>query len=1032
MTFSGFRENTWQDMRFGDYLNKTWDAKEFCHLLALTARNKIWSEMAMASGEVSKMPILWDKDDWKFLYQFPPELWNAALKWRYNDGLRDIMRHQQHDEHIPDGMNYTDHIVFDKPGDPNIKMKFGKEGDEKKIYIGLTNLAHKLTDPHKGPKSMDPNQPYWAGEGPGLHEIDPNQKDPNHPKHPNKYKHGLYDFDLSNMAEVSPESIEDMPDWEIFEKLPEKYHNMDIDNPLVQKEIKKKRAAMLKVLKHTMAGYSVLQQDRASEHMANWIKANSLPEKLQGEAPSEIEDPHDITDQGAVKRPVSEMPISKFVDPKQLSGSATAGNTVPAVEKTMHWTEYNKKKGTEKPVTKTVALPVLNPAKTFPGVNLTDEERLKLAQKRGYDVKPGETWEELSARNNNSAFVTNTKLQGLQGLLDNWDIFSPERKAWMKAHVKDLMHVAQNYHAGEELDAEGKPIGDPHANPKNRNSFLAPGFYPNYGTPELPKFKFPESKLNDLVQKYKGRIYAELIGSEGKGKVGEDESSMLSRIFRSMKKSAKNPPQVIDALESSANSGDLTTFLTYMLLTYLNDPYVGIKDDQLGLLANVPEGQYDEKANKTRRQDKVFTFLSSIAQYGSADVLTRRQRERYGAATKSSLDKPVGDTGASGAGQVADAGKTKGDSKVDTSAKRAYLHSGTHTTVRASHKFNKSFSNAGELMSSKRNFILSKLGKVPGVAADLDHAEKMTTAAINASIDMFQSYQDQHPEASEEEILKYVHNNLQNTLKEKNPQLFGGANSKDWENILAKTKGLSKIGIGAAASAQMESKVESVYTNFLDTLMAKGEAEYPVYDVGTNEFKTGQPFSIKSFTPDDPSQVIQFISALIPEQFSGVKDKLVQAKGLPLWKDILVKHPDATIEDEEEIQKLWSQAYEKWKSGGGQKPQAAQQPQQAQPAAMPKPAVQPQAAQAAKPVGDLLNMGASANTPQELTQIGNELLGKKNELIAMPGSAAKLQQALAAMKKRRFAILSTPITQDEHLLFKKLGDLVGELHAAQG
>jgi len=54
--------------------------------MALKSHQQYLSEMA--AGMMSKVPIVFDEDDLAFLMQFPLEMWNLALKWRYNDGLR--------------------------------------------------------------------------------------------------------------------------------------------------------------------------------------------------------------------------------------------------------------------------------------------------------------------------------------------------------------------------------------------------------------------------------------------------------------------------------------------------------------------------------------------------------------------------------------------------------------------------------------------------------------------------------------------------------------------------------------------------------------------------------------------------------------------------------------------------------------------------------------------------------------------------------------------------------------------------------
>ncbi len=125
---------------------------------------------------------------------------------------------------------------------------------------------------------------------------------------------------------------------------------------------------------------------------------------------------------------------------------------------------------------------------------------------------------------------------------------------------------------------------------------------------------------------------------------------------------------------------------------------------------------------------------------------------------------------------------------------------------------------------------------------------------------------------------------------------------------------------------------------------------------------------------------------------------------------------------------MWNQAVQAWM--GGKEPAAPSAPPPG-PTPMPAAPAEP-ATQAAKSIPDLFNAATNVNSVEEIMQIGNALLEKKNELLTMPGAANKLFDAIKTMRKRRQTIVTTPPSPTEHKMWTQLNNMVGEIHAQQG
>lgn len=985
-----------QDMNFSEFINKSWDAN-FCKTLALEARCKIAdviSEMAMAGGEAPRIPVLYDKDDYRFLQQFPTEVWANALKWRYNDGMRMIMNHQKDPHDIPEGWDWTNEIILPSPNREHIKWKFGNKEGPKNLYIGLTDLAKKLTSPPKEYRTQTgKDKAHWAGEGPAIGEIDPKQEDPNHPEHVSKYKHGLYNFDLSGGAPVDPKDIDDMTDYEVQALLPYPLNEDPIESEQVQKAIAKKKKNMKNALKHTFAGFDVLQQDRAAESLTNWVRANGAPGNLFGPHPTEVKDPD-----GTVHN------VEMISDPKdikeKLHGRWNLGLgsnkqipvQVPSYKKKFNFEELDTKNNKVTHKSEVQYIPVLNPVKALPQITLSQEQKEQLEKIRG-----------------KKNVVTSA--ENLQGLLNIWDVLTDDQKKYLKDHSKTAFQVAQSKW---NKDSALKDRFDPQAHPKN---IYATGFYPNYKEGERGSFSLPPEKTDAFIKKYYPKIFAEVLGSDATGK------GKIDRILDSFKKSGKHPPQVIEALENKAP--ELAQFATYMLLGWLDDPRFGIKDDELGLLKDVPAGSIDEEDNKERRERLVYNFISSVAQVGFNDVLSRRRRERYGIATKSSIDQAMGDSGESGAGNIA-AGQKGKIQHVDTSAKRAWLHSDPSSIVRSSWKTNKMFSHMTEFLSTKRNYILSKLNGSTQAASDLKSAQDKIGVALQTAQKLYAQYDaelaSKYPNAEEREaeVMKLVHQNLTAAVAKN----VGELSQTDQENILAQLKDVGKVGLSTQHSAQIDAEAKKVYDEFLDRLGKNGEGIVPIYNVGDNTFiQSSHHIDLEqNFPKNNPKFVVDFIQAIY-HSFPTLMADALKNKGPKIYATVQELHDSEKDEEQNKADYLAALAKTQEQVPAQTQPQPQQAPQQTPAAPQ---AIQPQQQLAAKAVGDLINHAANFNTREEMTKAINDIMARRNEFLANPEEAKKLNKLATAIRTRSaFINTQEPLQPQDYVLLKKFNQFVG-------
>lgn len=1117
-------------MRFSQYVKDTWDGDKFCHELADTAKlavYKIFVEMAMGEQVIEdpKYPILHDADDYKYLIQFPPKIWTKALNWRYNDGIREIMRGRDVKKygktHIPEGYDHTDKLVF-KVG--NETYVFGKDGGPRNIYIGLTHLVKKLTAPAKGhpedmtwhPEKHGEPHPHWAGTGPSLKEIDPNQTNPNDPSHPSNYKHGLYNFDLDQLAEVSDQDIDDIPDTEIQAWLDSPLSEMDFKHPEVQKAIKKIRDEMKAVKKHSMAAYDVPQLSTTALHLTNWITSNALPEKIYGDTKT-YTDPylkdkngnpivHTIGEMTPAQANAAGMGYISRKNPKE--GGYTLRNNIPTIERHLQYKVIDEK-GIPKNVDKNFAMPHLNPVKTIPQLrqgakeDISDEERRQQAlslhpeKQAVWNWQPGESFDNVKERlkdnkeelaqleaatqskrlhitdeqkrqiamlrkpdlvqkvwnwqagesvvavlnrlqpDQKADFRAAIKVDTLKNFLKFWDfgIWTPDQKKFIKENARSI-HAMARHVFGKTPDTN-----DLSASP---NYVYAAGFRPNYKSPAQGALNVAPEQMEALRKEYIPKLELELLsgvpampgsqkGTVPLGPDGKPTPGKIEKFLNQMEMSGDYAPQVIAALRKRAEP--LAKFGAYILLTFLNDRRYGIKDDKYALLANVPEDEISAKANERLRGQKIQWFLKSAAQIGFDDILSRKYRERFGVPTVDQLSQvqAVG-------GEISEEEAKKEKGKLSTPARRRWLQSNISSIARKGQKLHSATAALPEFLETRRNQILAKMHNSSEANADLAAAEKSLTDTVEASIAVYNKYEEElkskfpDPDKREQEALKLLKNDLA-----MNPNM--NISDLNIEEVLQRVQTLataSKLPLHAEKIVgPMNAWVEQFLNLDVDkhqsiNLLAYDEAESKV--VPTHEKVT------PGLIPVQPYIVANILHELY--QYPKLIIDALHKYGFKMYEKIYNAHewgelsPEEKAEAEQEMKQEWTEEQAKWEkslsgyvtpSGPSPMPQQLQQqPQQAQPQ-------QQQQQQAAKvlaqPLDSLFTMASTVNNSADMMKLGHALLSKRAEMIAAPGSAHKLEQAVAILRKNREFFAKGIPPKEEYIMFKQLAELASELRA---
>lgn len=577
---------------FADFVEKSWPLWKFQALNTAkgTILEKLEDEDAgyAYAGNQTKIPVLWGKDDYKFLSQFPPKLWGRALSWRYNEGLLEAakLREKNPENSLDDISDTRDQLVFEE--DAGRKYVFSN------VWTGLKSLIERMEKPIK--YHAEHNPPGVETGTPGLKDIDPWETDENHPRHPSKYKHGLMDYDITNPVEVTDEYIDSIPDNEI---------NIDPSTPQDQRPaaIAKARAAMKKSRHHTFSGMTVLKRGPVVSRMiASWLRAQGLG--LLGSVPQQIEDP--IT--GQLTPVILDKPSNINGQWRDHVGEENGGIplAVPTIKRRLNMKVYNSK-GEEIPYGD-VAMPVLNPTKLLPRiVNFTPEQREKIAKRRGFDPAnsdpkkgcpgvnySGMSWQELESVCINAKRAGSP--QDVYTFLKNFDILNQEQIEHVKKNQRDVLHLAYSRFGnrtascaackGTRKTADGNIC--PECGGTGKDTWSQPtnhyvlGWQPNKAGREIVPSDMKPEDLARAVEKYYNELYAE-------ASKGIDNFIRYARGNENRERLL--PDDVLDMVQNTHDN--LASVCAALLGLNLNHPNMGIRDPAVGL-TNVPLSAKDK------------------------------------------------------------------------------------------------------------------------------------------------------------------------------------------------------------------------------------------------------------------------------------------------------------------------------------------------------------------------------------------------------------------------------------------------------
>lgn len=135
---------------FTEYLSQKNDIKLWIEKKMIDLNQYL--EMAVI-GDYAKTPILFDKDDIMYLYQFPPRFWKTALIYRYNKLLLEAKKAQEEGKQYPDQQK--------------VSFNLGKGTYTFDVNTGINKLLEKLEKDkdldHLSKLEKDQKHTYQAG-----------------------------------------------------------------------------------------------------------------------------------------------------------------------------------------------------------------------------------------------------------------------------------------------------------------------------------------------------------------------------------------------------------------------------------------------------------------------------------------------------------------------------------------------------------------------------------------------------------------------------------------------------------------------------------------------------------------------------------------------------------------------------------------------------------------------------------------------------------------------------------------------------
>ena len=777
-------------------------------------------------NNVSKIPILWDADDWKYLSQFPPKLWSKALKWRYNEGLLEASELRDNDPNhsinvVP---NTREELIFKKN---NTQYVFNN------VYTGFRNLLEKIEKPIKYHKNHNP--PGSEEGAPGIQDIDFNQTDPNHPQHPSNYKHGFNDMDATRPLKISNDFIDAIPDDEIV---------LPPGKERTPRNIKKARDNMKGAKQHSLSGMSVLQRVTASTLLNTWIKAQGLG--LLGE-PTDIKDPHTGEQLHVTKgtpKDVNKAWNSHIKDKIELN--------VPIIKRNLNYKIIRQTKNGEnvENVNSSVKMPYLNPGVLLARVmNLSSEQRKKFAERSGFNVEKecphsvGKKWEEIESMC--SAAREAGQPKSLYNVVRNFDILTPEQKEHMIKNQRQLIHlVAAKFNKENYKDIWAQP-----------GNHYGVGFDTNSKTPEIVPSDLPKEKLKLALDKYYKQLFVEADTGIG--------------YFINWAKT-RLPSQIVEMMDRIRT--DLAKVFAALLGLNLNHPNKGIRDESIGLTGVKNSDERTKEKHKKTRIEDAFYFAKNLSQAAFGDIGSRRARQKRLTGGTVSLDASSGSSGEGGSlGDVlSDKGSTNGGNP-EWYTRRGQLNPEISADENGDYPIARLIWNVPTIGHEIDNFFKTNRNKIAKYIGN-DYAkivdkteEKLKVETTTMQKLIKQSLDELGPnsehlsnEELEEKAQKLALDKLPEELKKLRPDLYEDASDEELRNITFRNKQVTRIEEPKEEKNSIEK--DEYMDEFFDKITQGETWRFPIWNKEEEEFIGGDKINLNDLKNYSTAQkVVSFI-----------------------------------------------------------------------------------------------------------------------------------------------------------------------------
>lgn len=663
---------------------------------------------ARGAGNSEKTPLLMDhNEDWKFLSQFPPFLWAAALHWRYSAGLCLASQEREKGENLDDESlpDYWDKIIL-KQG--NKEYEFTNQG--KGMYVGYKTLFKKLEKPVKHKGDMTNIGIHKFEPGPGVHDI--NLDDPEDIK---KYTHGVHDFDLTDCL-----GDDEQRRFKGFKPI-----QSDVANSIIN-VLKNGQALGLlgdvpDQIKNPVTGQmEKVEKLKPSQISSHWTKEDDYVGKnddlkFKGINDTGEEDVEHSSHSKELKNPAIKTHIKYKVNGKDEEYNAyipvfNSGTLLPTfagkhLDKSVALTPSQREAiqkrldvyPNEKRITKMLdSLINLDPSiKTpemvakiasleIPKNDQQKEEKRQLIQQIIASVNPntvpGQQKKDKIVKDiaNVQKLIENPKktaetFQTILNLVKNPDLISKHQ--WdhlMKNQRKEIHALAQK--------TMGSDFKKKYPNDKwSGNPMILGGFSPN----ELNKRSsiMPQEHMKEIEDKYLGYNSKALPARRSKwgkpmqgGLMGEAEAGIdqylidtlgwqkdkINKAITNVEGDEQEQKQIQNKLTMMLkHKPELVAMQAMLLLSRLNDPAQGIYDPKLGLTVADPDSS--EENSKNRQEDSKRNFANSFAQASLDDEILSRRKAATAKRLGISNTGTFSTAGGSGSSLDTDAAKAKKD-----------------------------------------------------------------------------------------------------------------------------------------------------------------------------------------------------------------------------------------------------------------------------------------------------------------------------------------------------------------------------------